>query len=78
MCIKCNSCGEQSKELDKARRYLDLLDTARCNGNWQDVPELARKVEKHAPQRKCVLSFHYISQVTSQLNDLPSYPCYFR
>lgn len=43
----------QHKEPDKARRYLDLLDTARCNGKWAEVPELARKVEKHVPRRNC-------------------------
>ncbi|KAL8656473.1 MAG: hypothetical protein Q9226_002662 [Calogaya cf. arnoldii] len=37
---------------DKARHFLELLDTARCNGNWSEVPELARKVAKHVPQRK--------------------------
>ncbi|KAL8639399.1 MAG: hypothetical protein Q9228_003566 [Teloschistes exilis] len=39
---------------DKANHYLELLDTARCNGSWSEVPELARKVAKHAPQRKCL------------------------
>jgi hypothetical protein len=29
------------------------LDAARSNGSWSDVPELVRKVTKHAPQRKC-------------------------
>ncbi|CZT21894.1 uncharacterized protein RCC_07760 [Ramularia collo-cygni] len=37
---------------DKGARYLGLLDHALCHGQWSDVPELARKVEKHAPQRK--------------------------
>ncbi|KAL8713755.1 MAG: hypothetical protein Q9220_002281 [cf. Caloplaca sp. 1 TL-2023] len=39
---------------DKARHYLDLLDAARCNGSWSEVPELARKVAKHSPERKCL------------------------
>ncbi|TKA75560.1 hypothetical protein B0A49_03594 [Cryomyces minteri] len=39
---------------EKAVRYIGLLDTARCKGNWQEIPELARKVEKHAPHRKCL------------------------
>ncbi|EME81877.1 filamentation protein [Pseudocercospora fijiensis CIRAD86] len=39
---------------DKAARYLSLLDHALCNAQWDHVPELARKVEKHAPQRKCL------------------------
>ncbi|KAI9818449.1 MAG: hypothetical protein M1827_000508 [Pycnora praestabilis] len=40
---------------DKAVRYIGLLDAARCNGHWQEVPELVRKVGKHAPQRKCLI-----------------------
>ncbi|KAF2092567.1 hypothetical protein NA57DRAFT_69659 [Rhizodiscina lignyota] len=39
---------------EKAIRYLAQLDAARCDGRWNEVPELARKVEKHAPQRKCL------------------------
>lgn len=38
---------------EKGARYLGLLDHALCHGQWSEVPELARKVEKHAPQRKC-------------------------
>lgn len=37
----------------KAQHYIDLLEAARCDGNWTDVPELVRKVRKHAPDRKC-------------------------
>ncbi|HEX3640816.1 MAG TPA: hypothetical protein VHV10_05960, partial [Ktedonobacteraceae bacterium] len=37
---------------DKASRYMQALDSARCTGHWHEVPELARKVEKHAPKRK--------------------------
>ncbi|KAF2764277.1 hypothetical protein EJ03DRAFT_386079 [Teratosphaeria nubilosa] len=36
---------------EKGRRYLALLDQALCNGNWAEVPELARKTDKHAPER---------------------------
>ncbi|KAH9830068.1 putative cation-transporting ATPase [Teratosphaeria destructans] len=36
---------------EKGRRYLALLDQALCNGNWAEVPELARKADKHAPER---------------------------
>ncbi|KAL9048248.1 MAG: hypothetical protein Q9206_006142, partial [Seirophora lacunosa] len=43
------------KNPDKAKHYIDLLDTARCDGNWSELPELVRKVGKHAPQRKCDL-----------------------
>lgn len=40
----------------KGRRYLDLLDNARCDGDWDSVPELVRKVRKHAPNRACLAS----------------------
>ncbi|KAI8941063.1 hypothetical protein NX059_002303 [Plenodomus lindquistii] len=39
-------------ENEKAHRYLQQLDEARCAGRWSDVPELCRKVDKHAPHRK--------------------------
>ena len=45
--------AQNSPESDKAQRYLQLLDEARCAGRWSDVPELCRKVDKHAPHRKC-------------------------
>ncbi|KAK2604435.1 hypothetical protein N8I77_007366 [Diaporthe amygdali] len=38
----------------KGRGYLDQLDTARCEGDWEAVPELIRKVRKHAPNRACL------------------------
>jgi hypothetical protein len=38
---------------EKALRYIALLDDARANARWTEVPELIRKVTKHAPQRKC-------------------------
>lgn len=38
----------------KGRHYLDLLDNARCEGDWDAVPELVRKVRKHAPNRVCL------------------------
>ncbi|KAF2114774.1 filamentation protein-like protein [Lophiotrema nucula] len=42
---------QTSHESDKAVRYITQLDEARCSGRWKDVPELCRKVEKHAPHR---------------------------
>ncbi|KAI4222462.1 MAG: hypothetical protein L6R36_006126 [Xanthoria steineri] len=45
---------DKHKPTDKARHFLDLLDTARCNGDWSQIPELVRKVGKHVPQRKCL------------------------
>lgn len=41
-------------ESDKAIRYIQNLDDARSDGQWDQVPEFARKVLKHAPQRKSV------------------------
>ncbi|KAJ6446661.1 filamentation protein [Purpureocillium lavendulum] len=38
----------------KAHHYIDQLEAARCDGNWDAVPELVRKVRKHAPERKCL------------------------
>ncbi|XWW94898.1 hypothetical protein V2A60_002847 [Cordyceps javanica] len=38
----------------KAANYIDQLDNARCRGDWAAVPELVRKVRKHAPQRECL------------------------
>ncbi|KUI59299.1 Putative cargo-transport protein ypp1 [Cytospora mali] len=40
----------------KGRGYLDSLDNARCEGDWDAVPELVRKVRKHAPNRACLAS----------------------
>jgi cargo-transport protein YPP1 len=39
----------------KAANYIDQLDNARCTGNWQAVPELIRKIRKHAPDRSCTI-----------------------
>ncbi|KAF4976663.1 hypothetical protein FZEAL_6701, partial [Fusarium zealandicum] len=38
----------------KAVQYINQLDHARCDGNWDVVPELVRKVRKHAPDRACL------------------------
>ncbi|KAK0621174.1 hypothetical protein B0T17DRAFT_608449 [Bombardia bombarda] len=38
----------------KAAHYLQQLDDARCEENWDAVPELVRKVRKHAPERSCL------------------------
>ena len=32
---------------------MTQLDRARCDGDWNAVPELIRKVSKHAPNRRC-------------------------
>ncbi|CUS12006.1 unnamed protein product [Tuber aestivum] len=38
----------------KGNNALQLLDTARCDGDWEAVLELCRKVTKHAPGRRCL------------------------
>ncbi|PHH77617.1 hypothetical protein CDD82_3446 [Ophiocordyceps australis] len=38
----------------KALHYLEQLESARCDGNWDAVPELVRKVRKHAPHKSCL------------------------
>lgn len=38
----------------KANAYIAQLDDARCHARWGHVPELARKIEKHAPHRTCL------------------------
>ncbi|KAI2469245.1 TPR-like protein [Annulohypoxylon bovei var. microspora] len=38
----------------KVAQYLARLEDARCDGKWDDVPELVRKVRKHATDRLCL------------------------
>ncbi|KAI1500448.1 filamentation protein [Biscogniauxia marginata] len=38
----------------KADQYLVRLGDARCEGRWDEVPELVRKVRKHATDRSCL------------------------
>ncbi|KAJ5287185.1 hypothetical protein N7478_002871 [Penicillium angulare] len=40
---------------EKGQRYIVALDQARAQGKWEEVPELIRKVTKHAPNRTCVI-----------------------
>lgn len=40
---------------DKAHRYIAALDNARCQDKWDEVPELIRKVTKHAPHETCLI-----------------------
>ncbi|KAM4057111.1 filamentation protein (Rhf1) [Hirsutella rhossiliensis] len=40
--------------MTKGNHYLELLEIARCEGNWDAVPELVRKVRKHASSRSCL------------------------
>ncbi|KAL5612754.1 hypothetical protein BROUX41_004161 [Berkeleyomyces rouxiae] len=60
----------------KAQNYLSLLETARCDGNWAAVPELVRKVRKHAPERACLtltaLTEAQIAEVTQKSTENPA------
>ncbi|KAJ5495400.1 hypothetical protein N7539_000516 [Penicillium diatomitis] len=40
---------------DKGQRYITSLDQARAQGRWDEVPELIRKIRKHAPTRTCAV-----------------------
>ncbi|CAG8981845.1 hypothetical protein HYALB_00013654 [Hymenoscyphus albidus] len=42
------------RDPSKAGLYIHQLDEARCHGNWATVPELVRKIKKHAPNRTCL------------------------
>ncbi|KAE8383213.1 hypothetical protein BDV26DRAFT_251897 [Aspergillus bertholletiae] len=44
-----------ARDSDKGRRYIAALDNARCQHKWDEIPELIRKVTKHAPQKTCLL-----------------------
>ena len=48
------SLGTANANPEKGARYLKDLDQALCNASWSEIPELARKVEKHAPTRRCL------------------------
>ncbi|TKA67843.1 hypothetical protein B0A55_09127 [Friedmanniomyces simplex] len=49
---------------EKGRRFFAQLDQALCNGSWAEVPELARKTEKHAPERGC---FTLVARIEAQI-----------
>ncbi|KAF1933537.1 TPR-like protein [Didymella exigua CBS 183.55] len=60
-------------ESAKAVGYIQQLDEARCAGRWKDVPELCRKVEKHAPHRRCLtLTGRAEAQIATYINQRPS------
>jgi len=46
--------AEKSHLSEKAVRYIEALSRARCDAQWSEVPELARKIEKHAPMKNCL------------------------
>lgn len=47
------SLSSKAPNPEKGKRYFQHLDQALCNANWGEIPELARKTDKHAPQRRC-------------------------
>ncbi|KAJ5198828.1 Tetratricopeptide-like helical [Penicillium cf. griseofulvum] len=40
---------------EKGQGYIAALDQARSQGKWDELPELIRKVTKHAPQKTCLI-----------------------
>ncbi|KAL5003159.1 hypothetical protein BDV10DRAFT_155800 [Aspergillus recurvatus] len=44
-----------ARESEKGHRYVVALDNARSQNKWDEVPELIRKVNKHAPHKTCFL-----------------------
>ncbi|KAK3380187.1 hypothetical protein B0T24DRAFT_547706 [Lasiosphaeria ovina] len=60
----------------KAAHYLQQLDDARCEENWDAVPELVRKVRKHAPNRSCLaltaLAERVITKAGKKTGERPS------
>ncbi|KAJ6146829.1 hypothetical protein N7497_008811 [Penicillium chrysogenum] len=40
---------------EKGQAYIAALDQARSQGKWDEIPELIRKVTKHAPQKTCLI-----------------------
>ncbi|KAH8598180.1 hypothetical protein B0O99DRAFT_684226 [Bisporella sp. PMI_857] len=45
----------RGRDQTKAGRYIQQLDEARCQGKWEAVPDLLRKIKKHAPARNCLV-----------------------
>ncbi|OJJ41404.1 hypothetical protein ASPWEDRAFT_23497 [Aspergillus wentii DTO 134E9] len=67
------------RDLDKGHRYIAALDNARCQDKWDEIPELIRKVTKHASQKTCFLdTVNVESQVAAHVrkrsNVQPSSP----
>ncbi|RKF74498.1 putative filamentation protein [Golovinomyces cichoracearum] len=56
----------------KAALYIHRLDEVRSLGDWNVVPELVRKIKKHAPQRACLIltaeSEHALAAEIQNLN----------
>ncbi|KAI9374920.1 hypothetical protein BJX61DRAFT_495969 [Aspergillus egyptiacus] len=61
-----------TRESDKGHRYIVALDNARCQNKWDEVPELIRKVTKHAPHRTCFLDVASAEYQVATYNRTPS------
>ncbi|KAL3465818.1 hypothetical protein BJX64DRAFT_251918 [Aspergillus heterothallicus] len=62
-----------ARESEKGLRYIVALDSARSQSKWDEVPELIRKVTKHASHKTCYLdvaSAEY--QIVTHLHKRPS------
>jgi hypothetical protein len=60
------------REQMKAAQYIQQLDEARCEGNWDAVPELVRKIKKHAPHRNCTSSMPLEQRLSSPKHPMVS------
>ncbi|KAH8645596.1 hypothetical protein BGZ60DRAFT_535876 [Tricladium varicosporioides] len=60
-----------NRDQTKAAHYIQQLDEARCQGNWDVVPELVRKLKKHAPNRTCLTLTAESEHAVSQLGPNP-------
>ncbi|KAI1812144.1 hypothetical protein GGS20DRAFT_591993 [Poronia punctata] len=62
----------------KAAHYLVKLEEARCEGRWDEVLELVRKVRKHASDRNCVTAAaeaeHAVIKATKKQSTTSSEP----
>ncbi|KAJ5165364.1 Tetratricopeptide-like helical [Penicillium coprophilum] len=47
--------ANQGGNAEKGQGYIVALDQARSQGKWDELPELIRKVTKHAPQKTCLI-----------------------
>lgn len=47
--------ANQGGNAEKGQAYIAALDQARSQGKWDELPELIRKVTKHAAQRTCLI-----------------------
>ncbi|KAL4746561.1 hypothetical protein BDW72DRAFT_184617 [Aspergillus terricola var. indicus] len=62
-----------ARESEKGYRYVVALDNARSQNKWDEVPELIRKVNKHAPHKTCFLDVARAEyQIVTHFHKTPS------